>query len=144
MAMGVAGLIASPLGGKLSDIAAAANPAVPLARLTYNTAVSGLLLHCSLLLFGWAMQFKLHLAVILVAQFFIGAATCAYTPSLFGYLPAMKQQGAAAAAAGLHSTMFLASAVVSHICLLLLLCCSLHVLPGSCRRKTALQSGSGT
>jgi hypothetical protein len=80
----------------------------------YNTAISGLLLPCSLLLYGWAMQYKLHLAVILAAQFFIGAAECAYTPALFGYLTALKQQGAAAAAAGLHSTMFFASAVVSH------------------------------
>ncbi|WIA33828.1 hypothetical protein OEZ86_006937 [Tetradesmus obliquus] len=112
MAMGVAGIIASPLGGKLSDAAAATHPAAPLARLMYNTAISGLLLPCSLLLFGWALHFKLHLAVILVAQFCIGAAACAYTPSLFGYLTAMKQQGAAAAAAGLHSTMFLASAVL--------------------------------
>lgn len=108
-------MIVSPLGGLLSDKAAAAHPGKPLVRLVYNNVISGVLMPASLLLYGWVMQAKLHLAVVLVSQFAIGVALASYLPAIFGYLTALKQSAAAAAAAGVHSGMFIMSGVVSSI-----------------------------
>lgn len=109
---GVAGVLASPIGGRLSDKSAAAHPSQPMVRLYYNTIIVGTLLPAALLLFAWSVHYKLHLAVILVAQFFIGLAAAGYVPSVFGYLTAIKQQGAGAAASGIHSTMFIMAGVL--------------------------------
>ncbi|WIA13681.1 hypothetical protein OEZ85_007241 [Tetradesmus obliquus] len=109
---GLASMIVSPLGGLLSDKAAAAHPGKPLVRLVYNNVISGVLMPASLLLYGWVMQAKLHLAVVLVSQFAIGVALASYLPAIFGYLTALKQSAAAAAAAGVHSGMFIMSGVL--------------------------------
>jgi hypothetical protein len=112
---GVASMVVSPLGGLLSDKAAAQHPGKPLVRLVFNNSIAGFLMPASLLLYGWVMHFKLHLAVVLVAQFAIGVALSSYLPAIFGYLTALKQSAAAAAAAGVHSGMFVMSGVVSVI-----------------------------
>lgn len=109
---GVAGVLASPIGGRLSDKSAAAHPSEPMVRLYYNTILVGTVLPAALLLYAWSVHFKLSLAVVLVSQFFIGLSAAGYIPSVFGYLTAIKQQGAGAAASGIHSTMFLTAGVL--------------------------------
>ncbi|KAF6252512.1 major facilitator superfamily domain-containing protein [Scenedesmus sp. NREL 46B-D3] len=109
---GVASMVVSPLGGLLSDRAAATHPQKPLVRLVFNNSIAGFLMPASLLLYGWVVHFRLHLAVVLVSQFAIGVALSAYLPAIFGYLTALKQSAAAAAAAGVHSGMFIMSGVL--------------------------------
>lgn len=109
---GIAGVFASPIGGRLSDRSAAAHPSEPMVRLYYNTIMVGTLLPAALLLFAWSVHYSLNLALVLVAQFFIGLVAAAYMPSVFGYLTALKQQGAGAAASGIHSMIFIASGIL--------------------------------
>jgi MFS family permease len=81
---GVGSLIASPLFGRLSDYGAAQHPCEPEARLMYSTLSTLLIMPPSLLLYGWALDFKTNLAACLIGQFFIGAGCASYLPGIFG------------------------------------------------------------
>jgi predicted MFS family arabinose efflux permease len=81
---GIGSLIACPIAGKLSDYAALRNPGEPQSRLLYSTLVSLLISPAALLLYGWSLQYRLHLSVALIAQFFIGAGCSFYLPGLYG------------------------------------------------------------
>lgn len=65
---GISGLIGSPIGGWVSDVAAAKHPKVPEARLMHNTLATLLGMPVGLLLYGWVLQRGAHLALIITAQ----------------------------------------------------------------------------
>lgn len=103
---GVGGIMASPLGGKLSDMGAAQRPGQPHARLAYGNAGVLLLMPASLAAFGWAAHFKQHLALLLAANAMLSVANECYMPGVFAYLTIIHQQAASAAASGLHALLF--------------------------------------
>lgn len=109
---GIASIIASPIGGKLSDLSAAARPGAPMARMAFSCGVAGLLMPPSLLLFGWSLQRRLPLPAALVALALIGASCDLYFPGMMAYLTTLFQQSAAAASAGLNGTLFVFSGVL--------------------------------
>jgi hypothetical protein len=61
-------LIGSPIGGWVSDHAAAKHPRVPEARLLHNTLCTLVAMPVGLVLYGWALQRGAHLALIILAQ----------------------------------------------------------------------------
>jgi nitrate/nitrite transporter NarK len=65
---GISGLIGSPIGGWVSDHAAAKHPKVPEARLMHNTLCTLLGMPAGLVLYGWVLQRGAHLALIILAQ----------------------------------------------------------------------------
>ncbi|KAF6254077.1 major facilitator superfamily domain-containing protein [Scenedesmus sp. NREL 46B-D3] len=115
LAMGVAGLVASPIGGKASDITAARWPQVPEARMMFNVAAALLLMPVGLVMYGWTLAYTTHIVGPLVGHFVIGAASAAYLPGMFGYLSTIKQQSASAAAAAVQAAMFFAAAALIYI-----------------------------
>jgi MFS family permease len=109
-----AGLIAAPIGGRIADFSAAVHGrnAHPLQRLMYNNALNLVLKPIGLLLYGWTAQYKLHLALPLVGMFLIGVSNNVYLPGIFSFVTNYRPQAAAAAAAGIHSVMCVASGVL--------------------------------
>jgi hypothetical protein len=65
---GISGLIGSPIGGWVSDHAAAKHPNVPEARLMHNTLCTLVAMPAGLVLYGWVLQRGAHLALIILAQ----------------------------------------------------------------------------
>jgi hypothetical protein len=65
---GISGLIGSPIGGWVSDYAAAKHAKVPEARLMHNTLCTLLAMPAGLLLYGWVLQRGAHLALVILAQ----------------------------------------------------------------------------
>jgi MFS family permease len=112
LADGIAGLIGSPIGGVLSDKSAAKHPNAPEARLVLNTLIALVLMPAGLLVYGWGLHAKAHLAVVLAGMAVTGFGCAAYLPGLFGYLTTLKQSAAAAAAAAVSAMMFVAAGVV--------------------------------
>lgn len=112
LAMGVAGFVGSPLGGKASDITAARWPQLPQARLVANVITALVLMPVGLLLYGWTLHFNTHIVGPLVGHFVIGVASAAYLPGMFGYISTIKQQNASAAAAAVQAAMFIIAGVL--------------------------------
>ncbi|GAX85787.1 hypothetical protein CEUSTIGMA_g13202.t1 [Chlamydomonas eustigma] len=106
---GVGSFLASPIFGKLSDYAASKNPDEPEARLVYSTLSTLIMMPPALLLYGWALDYKISIAACLIGQFFIGASCASYLPGIFGYLAALKQSAAGAASAAVQTTMFVSA-----------------------------------
>ena len=82
---GVGGFLAAPVAGSLSDRAAAAHPDNPESRLVYSAVGALVVSPLALLAYGWSLQYTTHIAVPLVAQFFIGAGCAAWLPAIMGY-----------------------------------------------------------
>lgn len=82
---GVGGFLAAPVAGSLSDRAAAAHPDNPESRLVYSAVGALVVSPLALLAYGWSLQYTIHIAVPLVAQFFIGAGCAAWLPAIMGY-----------------------------------------------------------
>eukprot|EP00878_Enallax_costatus_P011335 GHUV01011836.1.p1 GENE.GHUV01011836.1~~GHUV01011836.1.p1 ORF type:complete len:533 (+),score=142.22 GHUV01011836.1:700-2298(+) len=112
LAMGVAGFVGSPLGGRASDVTAAKWNLVPQARLIANVAAALVIMPAGLLLYGWTLHYNTHIVGPLVGHFVIGVASAAYLPGLFGYISTIKQQNASAAAAAVQASMFVIAAVL--------------------------------
>lgn len=112
LAYGVSGLIASPLGGMLSDRAAAAHPTEPEARLTHNMLITLIVMPASLVLFGWSAHLHTHIVAPLFGMFGIGFACAALLPGVFSFCTTLKQSEAAGAAAMIQTMMFVASGVL--------------------------------
>jgi hypothetical protein len=108
-------LVASPIGGKASDITAAKWPQLPEARMMYNVASALLVMPVGLLLYGWTLASNTHIFGPLVGHFVIGAASACYLPGMFGYLSTIKQQSASAAAAAVQAAMFFSAAALIYI-----------------------------
>jgi MFS family permease len=109
-----AGIIAAPIGGRIADFSAAVHGqhAHPLQRLMYNNALNLVLKPLGLLLYGWTAQYKMHVALPLVGMFLIGVSNNVYLPGILSYVTNYRPQSAAAAAAGIHSVMCVASGVL--------------------------------
>lgn len=102
----LAGLVFSPVGGRLFDRAAAGSNAHPMVRLSLNNWLSMVGMPSGLLLWGWTAQYRAHLAVLFVGLFLVGGSMCVYLPAFMGYLTCMKQHQAGTAAAGQNALMF--------------------------------------
>mgnify|MGYP001807602106 CR=1 FL=1 len=112
LAYGVSGLIASPLGGMLSDKAAAQHPTEPEARISTNMLIALLVMPPSLVLFGWSAHMHLHMVAPLVGFFGIGFACAALLPGVFSFCTTLKQAEAAGAAAMIQTMMFVSAGVL--------------------------------
>ncbi|WIA12850.1 hypothetical protein OEZ85_006476 [Tetradesmus obliquus] len=110
--IGVAGMLACPLGGKVSDICGRVNSSQPLRKVLPSNWMLLFVFPPCLLLYGWSLHFHMHIAVPLIGIFLVALATCSYLPGIFSYMTAVKQQTAGAAAAGLYALLFLASGVL--------------------------------
>eukprot|EP00775_Hariotina_reticulata_P008932 gene8932-9109_t len=106
LAMGVAGFVGSPIGGRVSDITAARYPQVPEGRLMFNAAVAATVMPVGCLVYGWTLHSSTHIVAPLVGHFLIGVASAAWLPGMFGYISSIKQANAAAASAAVQFSMF--------------------------------------
>jgi predicted MFS family arabinose efflux permease len=106
---GIAGIIFSPVGGRLFDRAAASNPGHPMLRLRYNNMISVVGMPSGLLIWGWAAHMHAHLAIVFVGLFLVGGSMCIYLPAVMGYLTCVKQHQASTAAAGQNALTFVVS-----------------------------------
>lgn len=109
---GISGLIGSPLGGWVSDHAAARHPNVPEARLMHNTLCTLIAMPIGLLTYAWSLQYRTHLIAIIIAQVLIGWACAVCLSGVFGFLTTMKQSAAAGAAAAVQTMMFVSAGVM--------------------------------
>jgi len=106
LAMGVAGFVGSPIGGRVSDITAAKFPQVAEGRLMFGAAIAATLMPAGCLVYGWTLHNSTHIVAPLVGHFMIGVASAAWLPGMFGYISSIKQANAAAASAAVQFSMF--------------------------------------
>lgn len=109
---GVPTIIASPLGGFVSDRYAAACPDLMVARLVPNTLVVLVVGPAAITGAAWGLQHHVHVAALLTA---VGAACFAayfYIPAMLSYFTIVKQAAPAAASCGIVSIMTLMSGLV--------------------------------
>lgn len=110
--MGVAGMIASPLGGWLADKSAAAAPGFKFARLQWGNLCTLIIMPAGLLLFGWSITCNLHIAGPFMGTVLASAGAFAYTPCYFSWLANMNQQQAASVTGAAQAMVFVAAGVV--------------------------------
>ena len=98
------------IGGQLSDRCAARYPTLPHARLIplFYPSVLGILAG---ILFGYSLQYGLHLAIVLVSQFFIGLAEAMVITSVMSFLPSARPKNAGSVGALLMFSCFGSSAI---------------------------------
>lgn len=78
-----AAVFASPCGGRLADMSAAANLQQPLRRLVYSNLLGVSLIPLCMLLIGWGLHQGLPLVVPLIALFVASFVNSLYMPALF-------------------------------------------------------------
>jgi MFS family permease len=110
--MGVAGMVASPLGGWLADRAAAAAPNSNFARLAWGTGFTLVVMPVGLLLFGWSLNFKLNISTPFVGSIMTAVASFAYMPGYFSWLSNKHQQSAASVTGAAQALLFLMAGVI--------------------------------
>eukprot|EP00879_Flechtneria_rotunda_P011779 GHRR01012306.1.p1 GENE.GHRR01012306.1~~GHRR01012306.1.p1 ORF type:complete len:533 (+),score=148.56 GHRR01012306.1:152-1750(+) len=115
LAMGVAGLVGSPLGGRSSDYCASRFPSIPDARLIVSTAAACVLMPIGLLVYAWTLANYTHIVGPLVGHFIIGVGSAAYLPGLFGYVTVTMQANAAAASAAVQCAMFVTAGILIYV-----------------------------
>jgi predicted MFS family arabinose efflux permease len=108
---GIAAMVASLVGGRMFDRAAATAGGDPMLRLTYNNLASMLVVP-GLLCYGLGAHYKAHLAVLYVGLFLLGSAMGSFFPALLGYITLIKQHAASTATAGMNAILFAASAAI--------------------------------
>lgn len=109
---GIAGLIAGPLGGIVSDRFGAAHPGLPVARLIPNTFTLTAVGCAGLLVSGWTLHTSPHLALTLAPVCAACFGYTMYVPGLFSYITTIKQSAASAASGGVQSMMTLMCGVM--------------------------------
>lgn len=112
LCIGVAMLIGSPLGGKLSDITAARWLEVPEGRMLFNLVAALLLMPVGAVIYGWCLHAQVMLVGPLVGHFVVGLANSLFNPGLYSYVSSAKQANAGAASAVLNASMFSMSGVL--------------------------------
>lgn len=112
LAMGIAGFLASPVGGVLSDMTARRWPGVPSARVIPAAAIAACVSTAGAVVYGWTLAYKTHLVGPLVGQAIVGVGCSATLPGIFGYISTVKQANASAAAAMVNCGMFVLSGVL--------------------------------
>lgn len=111
LARGLASMVASLLGGRLSDASAAAEPDVPQARMRRSIIASVVTLLPGVLLFGWALGRDWHVAVVAVSLVGISTGNSFHLSSVMAYVTTVKQASAGAAAAAMQTAMFVGAGV---------------------------------
>ena len=109
--LGLGCFIVGPFGGRWADSGARRWPASPAGRMVPGTASALLLFPVSTLVYAWTLARHVHLAVPLIASFFMGASICAFFPGVMSYVSILKQQAAAAAGGALQAMMFICGGV---------------------------------
>lgn len=110
--MGIAGMIASPLGGLLADKAAAAAPGAKFARLKWGTGFALVVMPAGLVLFGCGLQFQLHIVVPFMGSIITAVASFAYMPGYFSFLANSYQQQAASVTGAAQAALFAMAGVI--------------------------------
>lgn len=107
MALGVGLFVSAPLGGAIADRAAKRWSSSPSGRMLIGLPIALAMFPLSVTLFGWAMHFKLHLAIPLTACLLIGLGIGMYAPCTSALISITKQQHAAAAGGAQNALMFM-------------------------------------
>jgi MFS family permease len=114
--MGLAGMIASPLGGWLADRAAAAaangakddeSSSSKYLRLKGCTLLTASLAPVGLLAVGWAVDYQLHAIAACAGSVLVAAAAFAYFPAYCSWLANLDQQAAALVTGAAQAMSFL-------------------------------------
>jgi MFS family permease len=105
------GFIASIVGGGLADAAGAKNRAFLRASLIPSTGLAVILMPCAYVAFGWLVQCRVHLAVILVSHFLVGVPHSLYLPAISSYISIMYQQEAGSASAAAQGYLYIGTAI---------------------------------
>ena len=113
--IGLLNIVGSVIGGALTDRAAAKDRSRPTARLLPNILATLFLVPAGCLIFGLALHFQLHLAVVLLGQALTGAGMCVFGPALSAYVTTLKQQQASTANAGSMCLQFVLAAILMQI-----------------------------
>jgi MFS family permease len=108
---GIICIVATPLGGWLSDKFAAQSKA-PVSRVALNTWVVLALGPAGNISAAWALHYKVHMAFVLVTVCVAGFGAFFYVPALFSYMSTVRQSTPAVATAGVQSIMAVCAGAV--------------------------------
>eukprot|EP00878_Enallax_costatus_P014863 GHUV01015558.1.p1 GENE.GHUV01015558.1~~GHUV01015558.1.p1 ORF type:complete len:334 (+),score=75.71 GHUV01015558.1:1087-2088(+) len=109
---GVGLLIGSLAAGRAADKAAVMFEQAPEGRTVFSLLFSVATMPVGLLLFGWALHAQLHLAVVLVATFFLGFGTSSIQPGVYSYVSCVDQAKAGSATAAVNAAWCIIAGVV--------------------------------
>jgi len=113
--MGVGAMCASIFGGRITDWSGLRYPAVPEGRMYASLILSALTFPPGILIYGWCLQFHIHVGAILAAMFIMGFGCMVYFPSVMAYVGGINQAEAAAASAAMFFTVLVSAGVSSEL-----------------------------
>lgn len=109
---GVGLFFGSLAAGRASDKAAVLFARAPEGRTVFSLVFSAATMPVGLLLFGWALHAQSHLAVVLLATFFLGFGTSSIQPGVYSYVSCVDQSKAGSATAAVNAAWCIIAAVV--------------------------------
>jgi hypothetical protein len=110
--LGVGCFIVGPFGGRWADAGARRWNASAAGRMVPGLLAALFVFPVATLTYGWALDRSTHLAVPLIASFFMGASICTFFPGVMSYVSILKQHAAAAAGGAVQAMMFITGGVV--------------------------------
>jgi nitrate/nitrite transporter NarK len=110
LAGGIAGLLASPVGGVLADKAHARWEVQ--ARVLPASLAALVFMPAGQLVFGWTLEAQAPLVGPLAGQVLIALGLSMVLPGVFSYISVVKQREAGAAAGAVQATMFVLAGVL--------------------------------
>lgn len=112
LANGVRSLTGSFVGRYLADRAAKRFAQAPEGRMVYNLAITALSMPLGMLLLGWGVHAHMHIAVLLLASYFVGFGISSLVPGVYSYVSCVDQASAGSATAAVNAAWCMLSGLM--------------------------------
>lgn len=113
--MGVGAMFASILGGRITDWSGVHYSTVPEGRMYLSLILSTITFPVGILVYGWCLEYHVHIAPILVSMFIMGFGCMVYFPSVMAYVGGINQEEAGAASAAMFCVVLVSAGICSEV-----------------------------
>lgn len=113
--MGIGAMFASIYGGRITDWSGERYPHVSEGRMFASLVLTIVVFPIGILMYGWCLEFGLHIATILVSMFLMGFGCMVYFPSVMAYVGGINQSEAAATSAALFCAVLVSAGICSEV-----------------------------
>jgi len=113
--MGFGAMFASIYGGRITDWSGLRYPTVPEGRMYASLIISALTFPPGVLIYGWCLEYRVHVAAILVSMFIMGFGCMVYFPSVMAYVGGVNQAEAAAASSAMFCAVLVSAGISAEV-----------------------------